>query len=152
MVETRSQKQAREIEEILLIEDIVRMTETERFPFRRKIDILTELNADSVKEFQHAFSMVKDGVKRKAYISAAVWEQRVDSGTNVEDETAISNYLDNIVSDNEEGKVRDGIRYMKANLKWPKKGGHILNKISLFIRDVHNLKRYISNYEENKEV
>ena len=118
----------------------------------RKIEVLDELTPKKVKEFQHSFQYTNAIGSRRTMMTKDVLESIEAEGVDIMEEKQISDYLDKIVNDDLKDTTKSGFKYMKRNLKWPKNGENLTNKINTFIRDAQRLKKYVKNYETEKRV
>ena len=118
----------------------------------RKIEVLSSLDPKAVAEFQHTFTYTNAIGTRKLIMTKEVLDKIEGEGININDETAISKYLDDIVADDEKGNVKDGLKYLRRNLKWPKGTEKDKNKIYAYIRQAQFLKKYIKDYENDEEL
>ena len=118
----------------------------------RKIEVLTSLDPEKVKEFQHSFQYTNAIGTRKTMMTKKVLEEIEAEDVDINDEEQIKQYLDKIVAEDIQGTTKAGYRYMKENLTWPTTEGSLTNKINSFIREALMLKRYVKNYKTDRRV
>ena len=144
-------------EEILRIEDMTdndttMETQPNKKFLNRKVEVLSTLDPEKVKEFQHSFEYTNAIGSRKTMMTKKVLEAIEAEDVNINNEEQIKQYLDKIVDEDIKGTTKAGYRYMKEQLTWPKTEGSLTNKINSFIREALVLKRYVKNYKTDQRV